>query len=176
MSTVTDSNNEGKVICPFCNETIAEGAIKCKHCESTLVSDETQQSALIPGVEEEYDIHAKINTLDLSDGMKAKMHDVHDNIQGTILGLPNYGKKNGPGMISFVALFFSFIYYLVKGMWRKALSLLIIGFIINIIVILLNISEPFEGGIGAIIIGAIACSSAYYDIYRHKVLNQSFWW
>jgi hypothetical protein len=36
------------MICPYCKETIADGAIKCKHCQTLLSSNSNESDISIP--------------------------------------------------------------------------------------------------------------------------------
>lgn len=128
------------------------------------------------------DITVKTDNLDMTEGMKAKMHLVNQHVVS--MGLwPKYNIKGGKvwPLVSLWAFFFNFFYYLVKGIWRKALSLLLIGFVINILMIVIvevfrvNL-PPALINLGTLVIAAISMQSAYYDIYRSKVLKQKFWW
>ncbi len=128
-------------------------------------------------------IHAKIDNLDLSNKMKTKMHLVHDNFKGIKIGLPEYDTKE-KSIISFLSIWaflFNIIYYIVKGLWRKAIMLIAISFVLGCLFVLV---ETFLGidipesvyKVISIIPACIAMQSAYYDIYRKKVLGQKFWW
>ena len=128
-------------------------------------------------------IYEKINALDISDKMKTKMRLVHDNLKKTKLGMPEYDMK-GKSPIAFFSIWaflFNILYYLAKGMWRKAISLLVLScgliFIFGCAEELLGIVMPeYVYHIITLIPAVISMQSAYYDIYRSKVLEQKFWW
>lgn len=135
------------------------------------------------------EIYAKIDSLDMSGKMKEKMRLVHECFKKTKFGIPQYeikGKSSWASWTSWTfnsigAFFFFIIYYIVKGMWRKAITFLALCF--AIIFIIACVDEIFKIGISDYvyqIVGAIpvliATHSAYYDIYRSKVLEQKFWW
>ena len=126
------------------------------------------------------DILATIDTLDMSDSMKTKIRLVHDNFIKVKFGVPCYKLKEFSSitLMSFLAFFFTFIYYLIKGMWKKAITLLMFNIILGIAFIFLSelLNTPQISGFGNIIISCIALQSAYYDIYRKKVLKENFWW
>lgn len=126
------------------------------------------------------DILATIDTLDMSDSMKTKMRLVHDSFIKVKFGVPCYKLKGFSSitLMSFLAFFFTFIYYLIKGMWKKAITLLMFNIILGIAFIFLSelLNTPQISGFGNIIISCIALQSAYYDIYRKKVLKENFWW
>lgn len=124
-----------------------------------------------------------INSLNMSEGMKAKMRLVQEHFVSMGILFPKYdltGSKHW-SVISVWAFLFSCFYYFVKGMWRKGLLLFFIAIIINILMVILD--EMFHLRLPSILmyfdsflIQCIAMESAYYDIYRAKVLNQKFWW
>lgn len=126
------------------------------------------------------DILATIDTLDMSDSMKTKIRLVHDNFIKVKFGVPCYKLKGFSSitLMSFLAFFFTFIYYLIKCMWKKAITLLMFNIILGIAFIFLSelLNTPQISGFGNIIISCIALQSAYYDIYRKKVLKENFWW
>lgn len=180
------------MLCPFCKEEIADGAIKCKHCASMLnvepVAEASPQAAQVmeltaapaqvdikiaqQAIQSPYEL---IDSLPMSDQMKAKMRFVHENIKGTKLGLPDYGLKGTAVWSTFNwwAFFFNVIYYFCKGLWQKALTLIAIGAVVNIVCFVLRLPGA---GVGTLLIGILAMQSAYYDIYRKHVLKQEFWW
>ncbi len=70
--------------------------------------------------------------------------------------------------INFYALFFGFIYYFIKGMWRGAL--LLIGLNVCIFIVTLFLPRGVAGGIGGAY--AILCGmTANYAYYRKEVLG-----
>ena len=180
------------MLCPFCKEEIAEGAIKCKHCASMLNVEpavetpqqtvhameqtaEPAQTDIKTAQEAVQNPYELIESLPMPDQMKAKMRFVHENIKGTKLGLPDYGLKGTAiwSTFNWWAFFFNVIYYFFKGLWQKALTLIAIGTVMNIICLILRLPGA---GVGTLLIGILAMQSAYYDIYRKNVLKQTFWW
>lgn len=133
------------------------------------------------------EILARIDSLDMTPALKDKMRLVHDHVKGTTLGMPKYdlkGTKVWPTLNIF-AFLFSAAYYIVKGMWKKAILLVIIIFSLDFIGgFILGFTYTTSGVIlpgilektGTVIGPAIAMQSAYYDIYRSRVLKQDFWW
>ena len=165
------------MLCPFCKEEIVDGALKCKHCASMLASPveqlETKTGPQETGTGASAG-YATIDALDMSEALKNKMCFVHDNIKGTKFGMPDYGLVGKAVWSSFSlwAFFFSCFYYFAKGLWGKGLVLLGVNIGLSIICDLLGL----PGAIVVIVTAVVAMQSAYYDIYRRKVLKQSFWW
>ncbi|MDR2123389.1 MAG: DUF2628 domain-containing protein [Desulfovibrio sp.] len=163
------------MICPFCKEEIADGAIKCKHCSSMLPTEAADGRPVLAAS----DAHARIDALSVSEGLKQKLHLVHDHLQGTKFGFPDYGRdrKIYSKMHCWWAFLFGPLYYLAKGMWRKALVLMGLAFIFDFIICLLLIPNPIlAASLPGLVAASIAMPSAYYDIYRKEILKETFWW
>jgi hypothetical protein len=87
----------------------------------------------------------------------------------------------GRGAVGFnvFAFFLGPLYYLAKGMWRKAFSLFGLVFAVSIgfdIILVLTHLPPGLGlliGIGSAVFYALRANS---DYYRKKVLNDNGWW
>jgi len=134
--------------------------------------------------EEKNPVLAKIDSLDMSDEMKEQMRFIHAHYTGKTFGFPVYNvkgikinwKKN-----SLLAFFFGPLYYLVKGMWRKSITLISILLIVSMAFMIaedyMNIIVPefIYKLIGFLCFGYMA-GNAYYDIYRKEVLDEKFWW
>ncbi|SHN51969.1 DUF2628 domain-containing protein [Desulfovibrio litoralis] len=176
------------MICPFCKEEIADGAIKCKHCASMLNTNANTASASTANSGK--DAYATINSLNISNELKDKLRFVHDNIKGTKFGLPDYGLKGAELRKTFNwwAFFFIGFYYLIKGMWKKLLSMIWLAILIGLFIEILSGILLYLFGFGIIgflkalnivswvPLSVIAMQSAYYDLYRKEVLKEDFWW
>ncbi len=189
------------MLCPFCKEEIIEGAVKCKHCQSML--NETAEIAVncqeanhsyiappeghlvspckVEAVAQEFlvdpDGHAKIDALNASRGLKNKLHLVQDYIKDRSFNIPLYSLEGLSKLKTWNwwAFVFGIFYYLVKGMWRKAIVFFAIIVNIEAILSIVTISDKFYFLI-QIMCFAILAISAYYDIYRKEVLKETFWW
>jgi len=81
-------------------------------------------------------------------------------------------------MFNFWALLFSPLYYLIKGMWRKAL----LFWLANVAVIMLISAVEPEGEWNSLKIGVNLAATAWFttraniDYYRKMVLNDNGWW
>lgn len=123
---------------------------------------------------------SKIDSLKMSDDMKDKMRFIHAHYTGKKLGCPVYdvkGMNTNWKMFSFIAFLFGPLYYLVKGMWGKAIF---IAALVIITAISLGAAEIYMGIVMPQAFGFIwyiyAAYNAYRDIYRKEVLNEKFWW
>ncbi len=79
---------------------------------------------------------------------------------------------------SILAFFFSWIYYLIKGMWKKALLIVAAYVALNIVVMILVFIHPFLGLLAWLLALGIAIYlglAAPGDYYRHVVLKEDFW-
>lgn len=175
--------------CPFCKEEIADGAIKCKHCASLLgeglgagteqVSEglSSSQASVTEKLLVDPDGHAKIEALNVSASLKRKLHIVQDKIKEPIAGIPDYdlpftGKLK---VYNWWAFFFGIFYYLLKGMWKKAIIIFAAAFILMGLTTAFNFSDALFFGLQVGFCTLLAIS-ANYDIYRKEVLKEDFWW
>jgi len=122
-------------------------------------------------------IEDKINNLDVSDRWKAKFLTIAKAKPisfGLIPKFENPKELNFSAKFNFLAFFFSWLYYAIKGMWKKALTLAGLNIILGIVVIMIN---PKFAQFVAYGISGLAAGMANYDFYRFKVLDEgNFWW
>jgi hypothetical protein len=84
--------------------------------------------------------------------------------------------KSGFGktkLFSLRAFFFTFLTYLVQGMWKKGLTLFGIGIGLFIVLIILHLDKlllPVN-----LVYACWVGMMAKYDYYRYKVLKEDFW-
>jgi len=180
------------MLCPFCKEEVAEGALKCKHCQSNLsptpidalisapIVPSNSRAPLAPS-KEQITIH--IAALPVSEGLKQKLFLVHKRRMWKEFGSSpdlKLNRSENSKLHSLWAFLFNIIYYFVKGMWRKGLVLLVISMISQILIYMLPLPIQtldifsFLASLG--IVPVIASLSAYDDLYRKQVLKQTFWW
>ena len=79
---------------------------------------------------------------------------------------------------SILAFFFNWIYYLIKGMWKKALLIIAAYVALNIMVMILMFVHPILGLLAWLLAIAMAIYvglAAPGDYYRHVVLKEDFW-
>lgn len=86
-------------------------------------------------------------------------------------------------LVSLWAFFFGFLSYLFAGMWRKAIVILIIYTVLYAVVLGIVTANPNNLGVAQFLnlvvwIGynALWAMNYKFDRYRHRVLNQRFWW
>jgi hypothetical protein len=70
------------------------------------------------------------------------------------------------------ALLFGPIYYIVKGMWKKGLTMFVLLAVAVIMLAVLGVGSRSLDGVGA----ALFCIQANIDFYKKTVLNQNEWW
>ncbi|KHO18947.1 DUF2628 domain-containing protein [Mycolicibacterium setense] len=75
---------------------------------------------------------------------------------------------------NFPAFFFGPIYFFVKGMWRKGLTLLGIALAVSVLLFVLDLPDSIGRGAG-IAVAAIAMSTANYAYYLHAVGRSQSW-
>lgn len=75
--------------------------------------------------------------------------------------------------ISWFAFFFTFLYYLVKGMWKKAL-VLFGGYIVCCLFLSIVASSLLT--LFGLVYAVYCALNAPYDLYRLKIKNEDFWW
>lgn len=80
-----------------------------------------------------------------------------------------FGERVTIGM-NFWAFFFSFIYFFIKGMWKKGLVLLGIFVVISILALLVG-SQGLATGL-RIAFGMFAGMIANYSFYRQEILGE----
>ena len=169
--------------CPFCKEEIKDGAIKCKHCNSMLNSTSEQQQQVNYG---DQSYATNIDNLNVSDIWKRRFKAFKEdgqvesswygykfNSNNPILAINGRTVFSKNNYVSITAFLFTGLWYMLKGMWKKGISLIVIGTIGNIVIDQMAGKDLY---LGTLIIGVIAAYSGSYDLYKYKVLKQSFWW
>lgn len=73
---------------------------------------------------------------------------------------------------NFLAFFFHFFYYLAKGMWKGAITLLLLTFAIVLIGSLIGLSDGVVNALGYGI-AAISGMTANYTYYRKEILKEN---
>lgn len=85
----------------------------------------------------------------------------------------------GATRFNVLAFLFGSIYYLLKGMWRKAISLLgltvAINVACNIVLVLMHLPSQL-GYVASLVLAAIYGLRANADYYRKMVLGDNGWW
>lgn len=166
-------------MCPFCGEEILAVAKKCKHCGEFLEDIATVNTSKTSTFNDKFDYLKNVNeqwknrfsiieqyyqngnywklkqeTIELIKDKKISFNEVYNNI---------YFKNGGFGS-SLAAFCFGIFYYLVKGMWQKAI-------VYGIILLLTAFFLPKGLCMG---LGAIWMLFAPFDYYRLKVLGKQW--
>lgn len=125
------------------------------------------------------DILEKIDSLAVSDDWKSKFRmlaEVGQPITYSMMLRKEPAYKQLPfGMkFNFLAFFFGIFYYLIKGMWKKGLTIIGIAILMSIVITILF--GETAGNIASIIVPAgLYASFASFDYYRTMVLGEDFW-
>jgi hypothetical protein len=104
----------------------------------------------------------------------------------SVYGLPNsspeskavyrslpFGTKMRIGS-NFPAFFFGPIYFFVKGMWRKGLTLFGIAMALSVVLVVLDVSDNVARAAG-IAVASVAMSTANYAYYLHVTRSSQSW-
>lgn len=73
-----------------------------------------------------------------------------------------------------LAFLFGPLYFVVKGMWRKGLTLLALTITVAVVLVVLDVNETLGRGIG-MGIAALAMSTANYAYFLHVVRGSQSW-
>lgn len=73
-----------------------------------------------------------------------------------------------------LAFLFGPLYFIVKGMWRKGLSLLALTIAVGAVLVVLDVNDTITRGIG-MGVAALAMSAANYAYYLHVVRGSRSW-
>jgi len=128
--------------CPFCKEDIQDGAIKCKHCGEVLRRDEYQQG-----------------TKPNSQAVKA-VSDLPEYYKKAFQAIDANGGKFTPTW-NWASFLFGLIWYFYRGMWAKALIMLLIGFLL--------------AGVPFLFFWIYCGIGGNYDFYILKVRDKQLW-
>ncbi len=77
-------------------------------------------------------------------------------------------QQNGPG------IFFGAFYFLVKGMWRKGITLLVLDLVVGAVAAELNMGLSLSNAIG-IGLALLAGMTANYSYYLHVTQHSTSW-
>lgn len=125
------------------------------------------------------EIENKINTLAVDDSWKTKFRTLAEAEPISFGLIPKFKNeaiyKNSPitTKMNFWALLFGVFYYIAKGMWKKGIVLVAIGFGVNVLLTLLFGEKA--GNSASYGIMAIFAAFANFDYYRKMVLGEDFW-
>jgi hypothetical protein len=123
---------------------------------------------------------AEIDHLPVSDSWKRKLKAIHKAGGPNLSNFKNLSRedRNAVPRFNVLAFFFGPLYYVIKGMWKKGLTLFVLCFIG--IVVLDTVMELI--GLGNFTRATRFAAAAVYaalangDYYRKMVLGQNGWW
>ena len=144
------------MICPFCKEEIADGAIKCKHCQSMLNVPPPTAAPVA---------HKEINENEGADEYPRLRAMFEGKEYRVVLGLPIFSNFRDQFSAFWpIALLYSplnFITYAIGGMWKKGITL--IGAYI-LVFLVMKVGGDSVIGLGLLILVALA---VYVGIAMH---------
>ena len=124
--------------------------------------------------------HDLIDSLDVSDGWKRKFHVMDDlnsikdpKEKKAYFKSLSWGERFGQSNIW--AFFFSFIYFLIKGMWKPALTFFVIYAVLIVALMVLNVEKDSVYRAAGIGYGVLAMTRANVLYYTKKVLGKDLW-
>jgi len=121
-----------------------------------------------------------IDSLDVSDAWKKRFHWIRK-AGGPGLPLLNSlpkEERRGGSPFNILAFLFGGFYYLAKGMWRKAISLMVVMIVVLSVVdlVLELIGFGLLGNVLNFGAAAVFAVRANIDYYKKMVLNDNGWW
>ena len=124
--------------------------------------------------------HALIDSLDVSESWKRKFHVMDDlnsikdpKEKKAYFKSLSWGERFGQSNI--LAFLFSWIYFLIKGMWKPGLTYLGIYAVMLIALLVLNIESDSIYRAAGIGYGVLAMTRANVLYYTKKVLGKDLW-
>ena len=167
-------NEQAKTVqCPYCAEDISSNDTKCPHCGENLQNIKSSNKFEQLDVNESWKKRFAIVEKQVVDGKWWKM-----NPEFRKLPLKKRGEI-GKGLVlddflSWISPFlFGILYYLIKGMWLKAIVYFAITLLIEFVIVsLVQFSIP-EYRLSALY-GMLYGCFAPYDYYRYKVLGKQW--
>lgn len=127
-------------------------------------------------------LEEKINTLSVDEKWKEKFRAISES--GPIGNIPapkfeNEAKyKELPFFTKYnlLGFLFSWLYYLIKGMPKKAISIFLLTVFLQVLEENLQAGQTFFAILSILLPAAIGFAHSNIDFYRTKVLNEDFWW
>ena len=124
--------------------------------------------------------HALIDSLDVSESWKRKFHVMDDlnsikdpKEKKAYFKSLSWGERFGQSNI--LAFLFSFIYFLIKGMWKPALTFFVIYAVLIVALLVLNVEKDSIYRAAGIGYGVLAMTRANVLYYTKKVLGKDLW-
>lgn len=148
------------VFCVGCGKEIHETAPTCPGCGApqAKVNVETETEVVSESWQKKFDLLEKAGGVKLP---KIKSLPLGERMK---IGFNIWGFLFGP------------IYYLTKGMWRKAISLMAVALLIIVVLEVVCGAIGISSAITNFVAAAIFSSRATIDYYKKVKLNDNGWW
>jgi hypothetical protein len=121
-----------------------------------------------------------IDSLDVSDTWKKRFKAMQKAGGPSLPNVKELSPEDRKAITGFnvIAFFLGPIYYIAKGMWRKAITIFVLGFIALLIIDVILAAIGWSAASNATGIGfaVVWASLANADYYRKMVLGQNGWW
>ena len=176
MTKNLDTNlgrKQSERFCPACGESVPAIATFCGACGHSLAATSKDTTAQRPALDapplaaEPITPHWQMRFTLIERAGGAKLPKIRDLVFG----------ERRKVIFNWLAFFFSSIYYLVKGMWRKAISLTVLTLVIAIFITVVCSAfgfsvESYLWMLAPIIFG----TRANVDYYKKVVHGENGWW
>ncbi len=127
-------------------------------------------------------VEEKINSLDVSEKWKDKFKAISE--AGPIGDIPKPKFENEARYkelpfftkYNLWGFFFTWLYYLLKGMPKKGISIFLLAVFLQVLAENLHAGQTFFAILSILLPAGVGFAHSNIDYYRTKVLKEDFWW